>query len=347
MAVGGHLRRRGPPHGSGAARRGWCHPVAPRAWRGAPTCVARTTVAIPWAASAQLAEALGCRAALELLGAVGDGGRRARVVGDNLAVIRYGAGTVGLRALPQQSILEGALAAVYARGWQLSWQAVRRRLNGEADRLATLGIRWAERCRAQGHGQLRQRTEWHPHRGAGRGGSCGCTLSGHGPQLARTGRGGTSAGSCCACPPGPFPSPSRGHWARPPRRGQLRLPPPREVRMRAAAPVASLGALGRRAARASARAPGGHTEQGVARAAARPLGGTNAQGPAVRSAEPGAAGASARPWRGAPLPSCFPFPRTPPPAPASPGGQAEQGATRATARPLGSASGQGPAARSA
>ena len=109
-----------------------------------------------------MAEALGCRAALELLQHAEGGGRRARVVGDNLAVIRYGAGTAGLRAQPQQSLLEAALAAAYGRGWQLDWQAVRRRLNGEADRLATRGIRWAEHCRAAGQVPLQQHTVWEP-----------------------------------------------------------------------------------------------------------------------------------------------------------------------------------------
>ena len=71
--------------------------------------VAAAVVAIPWNASAQLAEAFGCRAALELLWRYGNGVGRARVVGDNLAVIRYCAGTARLRARPQQALLEEAL----------------------------------------------------------------------------------------------------------------------------------------------------------------------------------------------------------------------------------------------
>ena len=51
---------------------------------------AETTVALPWDASAQLAEAHVCRAALELLEGARGGRLMARVVGDNLAVIRYG-----------------------------------------------------------------------------------------------------------------------------------------------------------------------------------------------------------------------------------------------------------------
>ena len=165
MAVGSHLRRGARPTEqgvlAGAGATLWRHRLA----GGPPVCVARTTVALPWPATAQVAEAFGCRAALELLHQVGGDGRRARVVGDNLAVVRYGAGTAALRAQPQQAMLETALAATYARGWRLDWQAVRRRLNGEADRLATRGIRWAVRCRAAGQDRPQQHTEWEPGHG--------------------------------------------------------------------------------------------------------------------------------------------------------------------------------------
>ena len=102
--------------------------------------MAQSVVAIPRGASAQLAEAHGCCAALALLRRAQGGPRRARVVGDNLAVIRYGAATAALRATPQQAILEVALAAAYANGWRLEWQAVRKHLNTAADALATEGI---------------------------------------------------------------------------------------------------------------------------------------------------------------------------------------------------------------
>ena len=70
-------------------------------------------VAIPWGATAQVAEAHGCRAALGLLRHAEGVPKRARIVGDNLAVIRYGAATAALRATPQQAILEVALADAY------------------------------------------------------------------------------------------------------------------------------------------------------------------------------------------------------------------------------------------
>jgi len=42
------------------------------------------------------------------------------------------------------------LAPLTAKGWQLHWVAIRRRLNKAADRLATLGVFWAARLRAIG-----------------------------------------------------------------------------------------------------------------------------------------------------------------------------------------------------
>ena len=112
--------------------------------------VAAAVVAVPWGASAQLAEAYGCWAALELLRRYGGGVGRARVVGDNLAVVRYCAGTARLSARPQQALLENALGSAVARGWMLDWQAVRRNMNSMADRHATRGILWAVRCRRAG-----------------------------------------------------------------------------------------------------------------------------------------------------------------------------------------------------
>ena len=107
---------------------------------GAPTPVAHAIVSIPRDASAQVAEAHGCCAALRLLREVEGGPKRARVVGDNLAVIRYGAATAALRALVQHAVMEVDLAETYLLGWQLDWQAVRRHLNTEADALATQGV---------------------------------------------------------------------------------------------------------------------------------------------------------------------------------------------------------------
>ena len=93
---------------------------------------------------AQSAEAAGCGAALGLLLAhAGPGPRRAAISGDNLAVIRFGAG-VGRLARPDMFLrLCHLQAALLCRGWTLTWRAVRRRLNQAADELATIGVTWA------------------------------------------------------------------------------------------------------------------------------------------------------------------------------------------------------------
>ena len=73
---------------------------------GAPRLLTSATVAIPWAANAQIAEAIGCRTTLGLLLRLRPDVRVARVVGDNLAV---SAGTARLRNVEMQAHLEIAL----------------------------------------------------------------------------------------------------------------------------------------------------------------------------------------------------------------------------------------------
>ena len=126
-----------------------------------PVRLASSVVAIPWHAGAQVAEAIGCRAALNLLAQLQPRLRAARIVGDNLGVIRYCAGTARLRRLRMQSHLEPGLAQVLSQGWRLSWQAVRRRLNQDADAEATDGVHWAAQLQAQGQRTLRTRTTWY------------------------------------------------------------------------------------------------------------------------------------------------------------------------------------------
>jgi hypothetical protein len=70
---------------AGAGATLWAHHINGQE----PTCIARARVAIPWAASAQVAEAIGCRSAISLLLALQPATRAARVVGDNLAVVRF------------------------------------------------------------------------------------------------------------------------------------------------------------------------------------------------------------------------------------------------------------------
>ena len=144
---------------AGAGATLWHHPPD----GSSPKLLASCVLAMPSLRSAQIAEASGARAALALLAACRSYGCAARVVGDNLAVIRYGAGTSRFRKLVIQAQLEQGLAPLAASGWSLSWQAVRRRLNKVADRLATLGVFWAEVLRRTGETDAQTHIVWHGH----------------------------------------------------------------------------------------------------------------------------------------------------------------------------------------
>ena len=141
---------------AGAGATVWAHQLG----GGPPVCVARGWAAIPWPAGAQVAEAVGCRLALDMLVALQPPSRAARIVGDNLAVVRYGAGTARLRRPELQAHLEGALGRALAAGWRLQWCAVRRRLNRAADALALEGRLWAQRLLRTSTQGIQYRTEW-------------------------------------------------------------------------------------------------------------------------------------------------------------------------------------------
>ena len=118
-------------------------------------------IAIPRSITAQLAEVTGCRGAFSLLPAAHIPASSARVAGDNLGTIRYGAGSYRFRQLSLYSQMEQALSHAQQHGWLLSWQAVRRRFNEAADELATAGIAWAHALFQHGHSALQHVTFWH------------------------------------------------------------------------------------------------------------------------------------------------------------------------------------------
>ena len=72
------------------------------------------------------------------------------MVGDNAAVVRHGAGLGRLARPALHELLADPLAATLEAGWQLSWLAVRRRLNTAADAAATSAVYWAGRLRNGG-----------------------------------------------------------------------------------------------------------------------------------------------------------------------------------------------------
>ena len=122
--------------------------LLPSGRRGAAVCIATAVAAIPRGATAQVAEALGGRLALSMLLQTAPDVRAARIIGDNTGVVRYGAGTARLRRPGMQAHLDAPLEDAAEAGWRLYWQAVRRRLNSAADRLAGEGEELAA-CRAE------------------------------------------------------------------------------------------------------------------------------------------------------------------------------------------------------
>lgn len=100
-------------------------------------------LALPYERRVPLAEAAGLRLGLHMLLAVPRRDRIIRVIGDNLAVVRHGAGTARLSAPTHALLLETALLDLQRQGWVVQWTAVRRRFNGGADELATEGVRWS------------------------------------------------------------------------------------------------------------------------------------------------------------------------------------------------------------
>ena len=124
-----------------------------------PVCVARAYIALAPGTTAQVAEAHGCRLGVRLfLGWAKE--KRARIVGDNLGVIRYGAGTQRFRALRMQGIMEDTVTQVARAGLRLEWQAVRRRLNTAADALATAAQAWCKDIQQRGDKLPSEYIEW-------------------------------------------------------------------------------------------------------------------------------------------------------------------------------------------
>ena len=78
------------------------------------------------------------------------GVRRVGIFGDNLGVVKFCAAQGCLHRAYAQAVLEPRLTQLALAGWQVSWRAVRRRLNMAADAEATEGIQWALWLRGEG-----------------------------------------------------------------------------------------------------------------------------------------------------------------------------------------------------
>ena len=131
-------------------------------WSGRRFCVVTAVVALPGVDDSQEAEPWGARMALMLVRERGEGVRRARISGDNLAIVRYCAHQGRLLRPGTQALLGDALTNLCEGGWQVAWQAVRRRLNMAADAAATEGVFWAGRIRREEIREPRFVTRRHP-----------------------------------------------------------------------------------------------------------------------------------------------------------------------------------------
>ena len=142
----GGARPLGDARAAGAAALLW----GPPASDGSRKVLARALVALPGEPHAQVAEAWGGKLSTDLLTTLAPADRRAHVIGDNLAVVRYGAERGALRRPGMHGPLAASLARAAEKGWHLAWTAVRRRLNKAADAAATTAVHWAHRLRQQG-----------------------------------------------------------------------------------------------------------------------------------------------------------------------------------------------------
>ena len=156
---GGARRLGGRPKVAGGGAILWRFPPTGEA----PLPCASLVLALPSCDDSMLGEAhAGCQGLSLLLSPVLPAGpRSARVVGDNLPVVRFGAASGRLRRVPQHAPLAETLGAVLAAGWQLTWNGVRRRYNEGADSLATLGALWADRLLQAGVGESQVHIVWH------------------------------------------------------------------------------------------------------------------------------------------------------------------------------------------
>ena len=105
--------------------------------------LAEATAELPSERWAPAAEAWGFRIALDLINQLERAGEAVRITGDNLSVIRFGAGHGRLRRPDMEALLSNALATTLQLGWTPSWNAAPRRYNSEADALATEALQRA------------------------------------------------------------------------------------------------------------------------------------------------------------------------------------------------------------
>jgi hypothetical protein len=151
---GGARRVNGVWH-AGAGATLWERPAD-----GPPRCVATAFLALPHCDNAQVAEAMGGRLAINLLRVCDTPRRSASVAGDNLQAIRFCAGTSRLHNPRLHEHLDQGLADLAVEGWDVTWVAVRRRLNCAADTCATAALHWAAHLASRTDEATRTHIRW-------------------------------------------------------------------------------------------------------------------------------------------------------------------------------------------
>ena len=121
--------------------------------RGLRPCLAQATAAIPTLEDSMSAEAAGLRLGIALASKLLPRSSLIGIVGDNLPVMRLGAGNGRIRTPGIWEIVEAPLLYMANRALPCQWTAVRRQYNKTADALATIGTHMAVDCVA--NGQLR------------------------------------------------------------------------------------------------------------------------------------------------------------------------------------------------
>ena len=123
--------------GAGAILWNWSSPSDSIAEGEGWHILARATAELPGERWAPAAEAWGLRIALDLINQLDIAGEAVRITGDNLSVIRFGAGQGRLRRADMEALLSSAISTTLQLGWVPRWNAVPRRYNSEADAIAT------------------------------------------------------------------------------------------------------------------------------------------------------------------------------------------------------------------
>ena len=135
------------PRAAGAGAALWGPPDP----RGVRRCIAQATAAIPSLEDSLSAEAAGLRLGIALASTLLPRRQHLGIVGDNLPVIRLGAGNGRIRTPGIWELVEAALLHIADRDQPCQWTAVRRHYNKTADALATIGTQRAVDGAANNH----------------------------------------------------------------------------------------------------------------------------------------------------------------------------------------------------